>query len=100
MCVKYEGGGGGGGRDQDRAGARFGGTHIVTWTRSSRCVGGGEAAWTRSVMFVCNPGVEPLPSLPRPPNPQVLVFERGPLVFVFNWSPTKDHEGYKVRGGR
>ena len=63
-------------------------------------MGGGEAAWTRNVMFVCNPGVEPLPSLPRPPNPQVLVFERGPLVFVFNWSPTKDHEGYKVRGGR
>ncbi|GAX82082.1 hypothetical protein CEUSTIGMA_g9510.t1 [Chlamydomonas eustigma] len=27
---------------------------------------------------------------------QVLVFERGPLVFVFNWNPLKDYEGYKV----
>mmetsp|Transcript_7040 Transcript_7040/g.15465 ORF Transcript_7040/g.15465 Transcript_7040/m.15465 type:complete len:773 (+) Transcript_7040:158-2476(+) len=27
---------------------------------------------------------------------QVLVFERGPLLFVFNWSPNKDYEGYKV----
>eukprot|EP00798_Chlamydomonas_sp_ICE-L_P020992 gene20992-27850_t len=27
---------------------------------------------------------------------QVLVFERGPLVFVLNWSPTQNHEGYEV----
>lgn len=31
---------------------------------------------------------------------QVLVFERGPLVFVFNWSPHKDYEGLKVGVGR
>lgn len=31
---------------------------------------------------------------------QVLVFERGPLVFVFNWSPHKDYEGLKVGAGR
>ena len=37
---------------------------------------------------------------PPPSYPQVLVFERGPLVFVFNWSPTKDYEGYKVRRGK
>ena len=30
---------------------------------------------------------------------QVLVFERGPLVFVFNWSPHKDYEGLKVGAG-
>ena len=40
------------------------------------------------------------PSPPPPSYPQVLVFERGPLVFVFNWSPTKDYEGYKVRRGK
>jgi hypothetical protein len=26
---------------------------------------------------------------------QVLVAERGPLVFVFNFSPFSDYEGYK-----
>ena len=30
---------------------------------------------------------------------QVLVFERGPLVFVFNWSPNEDYAGYKVGDG-
>ena len=28
---------------------------------------------------------------------KVLVFERGPLVFVLNWSPTQSYEAYKVR---
>jgi 1,4-alpha-glucan branching enzyme len=27
---------------------------------------------------------------------QVLVAERGPLVFVFNWHPHDDYEGMKV----
>ncbi len=27
---------------------------------------------------------------------QVIVAERGPLVFVFNFSPYNDYEGYKV----
>ncbi|KAG1666835.1 hypothetical protein FOA52_009459 [Chlamydomonas sp. UWO 241] len=27
---------------------------------------------------------------------QVLVFERGPLVFVLNWHPSSDYEGFKV----
>lgn len=27
---------------------------------------------------------------------QVIVAERGPLVFVFNFSPFNDYEGYKV----
>jgi 1,4-alpha-glucan branching enzyme len=27
---------------------------------------------------------------------QVLVAERGPLVFVFNWHPHEDYEGLKV----
>jgi hypothetical protein len=27
---------------------------------------------------------------------QVLVAERGPLVFVFNWHPHQDYEGLKV----
>ncbi len=27
---------------------------------------------------------------------QVIVAERGPLVFVFNFSPYSDYEGYKV----
>jgi hypothetical protein len=26
----------------------------------------------------------------------VLVAERGPLVFVFNWNPKEDYEGLKV----
>lgn len=30
------------------------------------------------------------------PTPQVLVAERGPLVFVFNWHPHEDYEGLKV----
>jgi hypothetical protein len=29
------------------------------------------------------------------PTLQVLVFERGPLLFVFNWSP---HQSYEVTG--
>ena len=28
---------------------------------------------------------------------QVIVAERGPLVFVFNFSPFNDYEGYKAR---
>jgi hypothetical protein len=37
-------------------------------------------------------------SLPaRPPLPQVIVAERGPLVFVFNFSPVTDYEGLQVR---
>ncbi len=24
------------------------------------------------------------------------MFERGPLLFVFNWSPNTDREGYRV----
>jgi 1,4-alpha-glucan branching enzyme len=27
---------------------------------------------------------------------QVIVFERGELVFVFNFHPTSDYEGFKV----
>jgi len=27
---------------------------------------------------------------------QLIVAERGPLVFVFNFSPFNNHEGYKV----
>jgi 1,4-alpha-glucan branching enzyme len=30
---------------------------------------------------------------------QMLVAERGPLIFVFNFSPTIDREGYKVGVG-
>jgi hypothetical protein len=38
------------------------------------------------------------PALPaRPPLPQVIVAERGPLVFVFNFSPVTDYEGLQVR---
>ena len=29
---------------------------------------------------------------------QIIVAERGPLVFVFNFSPFSDYEGYKVTG--
>jgi hypothetical protein len=28
---------------------------------------------------------------------QVIVAERGPLVWVFNFSPTRDYEGLKAR---
>ena len=31
------------------------------------------------------------------PSPQVIVAERGPLVWVFNFSPFNDYEGFKVR---
>ena len=40
------------------------------------------------------------PWLPVPASPaclQVVVAERGPLVFVFNFSPVTDYEGLQVR---
>jgi hypothetical protein len=37
----------------------------------------------------------PTPHL-HPPSPQVLVAERGPLTFVFNFSPHTDYEGLRV----
>lgn len=40
-------------------------------------------------------------SLPEPPTltltPQVIVAERGPLVWVFNFSPFNTYEGLQVR---
>lgn len=62
---------------------------------------------TRTTRKLHNPVhvTSPAPLPPSLPALQVLVAERGPLVFVFNFSPHNDYEGLKVgrwgrRGGR